>query len=605
MRHGHHRRAGRPYHDGTDVHFDTEGCAQVYEVAAAQGILDEVLHEATPKHAGALERLRTPHATAFIDLGGMWCASCASSAGRVLEHADGVTSATFNFAMGKGRVDYDPTKIEVDEILHRLEGMGYSPRVTGETGRKDAGRAEERILVQALVALAFEMQVMLLYLERLYPLYNRNEFASADARTVGLIVWALATPALFFGGQSFLRGAWHSLLARSANMDTLVALGTLAAYSYSVWAVLGGGRAVYFDSVVMITAFVVIGRYLETVGGARARKDVQALLELQPERAWKQEGDELTQVRASTLTPGDTIVIKQGERVPVDADVLDGSGTVDEALLTGEAAAVRKAVGDGVWAGTVLTDGSLTARVVHVAEETRLASVRHLVEETLATKAPAERLADTASKWLTLGIIAVSIVTFIGWALVAKSPSEALIAAVAVLVVACPCALGLATPLAVSVSLGQTASAGVLVRSPAALETAGLVTRAAFDKTGTLTRGELEVVASVPVAGTGLSGAELTCLAASAERLSEHPLGRAIARGCLAVDAATGFVPAKGEGVPRRRGRGARAGGARHVRAGRGPRGPPPGRERACRRRPHRRLGLAGRRRRRADRPPG
>lgn len=533
---------------GREVHFDTDGCARVYEVADSQGILEQVLSDAEPKHAGALERLRSPRATAFIDLGGMWCASCATSAGRVLEHADGVGSATFNFAMGKGRVDYDPSKIEIDEILHRLEGMGYSPRVTGETGRKDTGRAEERILIQAIVALAFQMQVMLLYFERLYPLYNRGQFASADAHTVGLIVWALATPALFFGGESFLRGAWHSLLARSANMDTLVALGTLAAYSYSVWAVLVGGRPVYFDSVVMITAFVVVGRYLETVGGARARKDVRALLELQPERAWKQDNGELTQVRASTLVDGDTIVVKQGERVPVDAEVREGGGAVNEALLTGEAVPVRKAVGDEVLAGTILAEGSVVARVVRVAEETRLAAVRHLVEATLAAKAPAERLADTASKWLTLGIIAVSLVTFAGWSLFSHSPNEALIAAVAVLVVACPCALGLATPLAVSVALGHAATAGVLVRSPAALETAGLVTRAAFDKTGTLTRGELQVVAAVP-ADASITGAELTCIAAAAEEHSEHPLGRAVVRACPEASGATDFTPAKGEGV--------------------------------------------------------
>ncbi len=533
---------------GKDVQFDTDGCARIYEVADAQGILDQVLSAAEPKRAGALERLRTPHATAFIDLGGMWCASCATSAGRVLEHADGVESATFNFAMGKGRVDYDPTRIEVDEILHRLEGMGYSPRVTGETGRKDAGKAEERILIQAIVALAFEMQVMLLYLERLYPLYNRGQFGSPDAHTVGLIVWVLATPALFFGGQTFLRGAWHSLLARTANMDTLVALGTLAAYSYSVWAVLAGGREVYFDSVVMITTFVVVGRYLETVGGARARKDVRALLELQPERAWKLESGGLTQVRAATLLPGDVIVVKQGERVPVDAEVTDGAGAANEALLSGEAVPVRKAAGDEVLAGTLLLEGSVTARVVRVAEQTRLAGVRHLVEETLATKAPVERMADIASKWLTLGIIAVALLTFAGWSLAAKSPAEALIAAVAVLVVACPCALGLATPLAVSVTLGQTASAGVLVRSPAALETAASVTRAAFDKTGTLTRGDLEVVSAVP-ADAGMSAGELTCLAAAAEVRSEHPLGRAIARACAMPAEASGFVPAKGEGV--------------------------------------------------------
>ena len=490
----------------------------------------------------------TGHATVFLTIDGLTCPSCAEIVARTVARHKGVRSSDINFTMGKGRVEFDAALTDADEIVHLIERAGYRARVVGREGGGSDDRTEEKTLIQLLVALAFGMQVDVFYLSQLYGLYSTGQAGSTQARTIGLFMWAAATPVLFYGGQSFLRMAWQGVRAHTANMDTLVALGTLSAYFYSVFAVLTG-RPAYFDSVTMITVFIMIGRYIETMGGAQARKDVRALLELQPDRAWRL-GDDgvLREVRAVELAAGDNIVVKLGERVPADSVVTAGTGAADEALLTGESAAAPKRAGDTLWAGTVLREGPLTATVERPVHSSRLASIRALVEKTLAGQVPVQRLADTASAYLTFGVLAVAILTFLGWWLLAGvAPATALIAAVAVLVVACPCALGLATPLAISVSLGRATRAGVLVRVPAALETAALVREVALDKTGTLTAGNLQVTGTGAV--EGWDAGALLCLAAGVEQYSEHPLGRAIASSCATPAAMLGVKTRRGQGV--------------------------------------------------------
>ena len=502
-------------------------------------------------HGGAAPA-KTPvpggRAVAFLTVDGLTCPSCAEVVSRTVAQHKGVRFSDINFAMGKARVEYDPALTDTDEVVRLIERAGYRARVVGIEGGGSEDKGEERTLIQLLVALAFGFQVDMFYMSQLYGLYASGLAGSSQARTIGLFMWAAATPVLFYGGQSFLVGAWAGLRARTANMDTLVALGTLSAYFYSIYAVLTG-RPAYFDSVSMITMFIMAGRYLEVVGGAQARKDVRALLELQPDRAWRIGPDgALAEVRAIELAAGDTIIVKFGERVPADATVTDGTGAADEAMLTGESAAAPKRPGDTLYAGTVLREGPLTARVERPVESSRLASIRALVEKTLAGQAPVQRLADVASGYLTFGVLGVAVLTFLGWWLVAgASPATALIACVAVLVVACPCALGLATPLAISVSLGRATRAGVLVRVPAALETAALVSEVAIDKTGTLTAGRLQVTGSGAVAG--IDTTDLRCAAASVEQYSEHPLGRAIASSCPEAPAASGVRSLRGQGV--------------------------------------------------------
>ena len=525
--------------------FDTEDCARLYENAANAGMLEQVLADPPEHRLGLIERLGLHHKTAFFTLDGMWCAACAKVAERVLKKGEGVIDAQVSFAAGKGRIDYDPRATDLDELMRRVGKLGYNARLQGDAESEKSSAAEERLLIQVLVAFAFGMQEMVLYIVRLYSAYGAGDFTSSQVRLLQLLAAMLATPALFFGGWTFLRGAVQEIRVRTPGMDTLVALGTLSAFTYSIWATAVGGYPTYFDSVTMIVQFVVLGRYIEMAGGTRARKDVRGLMELQPDTAWvRAETGGLSAEPAWQVAPGATIVVKPGERVPLDAVVVAGNVHVDEALLTGESVAVSKSEGDTVWAGTLVTDGSLTARVERDVDGSRLSAIRALVETTLSSRAPAERLADRASLALTVGVISLALVTGVAWALTGHDAARSLITAVAVLVVACPCALGLATPLAISVALGATAREGVLVRNGAALETAGQTRLVVLDKTGTVTLGRLDVAST-----GGVPRDDLLRFAAAAEQYSSHPLAGAITSAADGAPAARDFSATPGMGV--------------------------------------------------------
>jgi len=495
-------------------------------------MLDHVLLRPKPQRPSLTKVILDPGQTAYFSLGGMWCAGCAAAAEQVLRHKPGVRSADVSFAAERGRIQYDPTQIDPSAVLETLDRLGYRPRLLTDPGEQRVERQQERTLLQLIVAAGFGMQVMLLYLVQLYPLYAAGQLNAPEVRKLQVLVWALATPAVLFGGRSFLQGAWRALRAHTATMDTLVSLGTLSAYGYSAYVTLTGTGEAYFDSVAMITTFIMVGRYLETLGGARARKDIRNLLRLQPDNAWRRADGGWQEIQASALAPGDTILVKPGERVPVDGEILEGNGAVDESLLTGESVPVDKVPGDTLYAGTVVTDAALTARVTRPVKETRLAHITQLVEETLSAKPPIQRLADRAAAYFAIGILGVAILTALGWSLAGRSGPQALLAAVAVLVVACPCALGLATPLALAITLGRTARAGVLARNPVALETAARIQRVVFDKTGTLTCGQMAVMAAVADPRAPSQENELLCLAAAVEQYSEHPVARAIVESC-------------------------------------------------------------------------
>lgn len=523
---------------GEEKYFCCNGCARVYEIAEASGMLEQVVAKPDKKSEKITDLVFDSGETAYFSVQGMWCAGCAASAERVLRRTPGVKSVDVSFAAERGRLRYDPKLVDLDELFNSVDSLGYKVHNLLDPAQEKVESNQERTLIQVIAAVAFGMQVMLLYLVQLYPRYAAGEINDPEVRKLQYLVWVLATPILLIGGSSILRGAWRAFRARTATMDTLVALGTLSAYAYSAYACVRGGLEVYFDSVAMITTFVMIGRYLETLGGAQARKDIRKLLKMQPDLAWRSVDGEWKRIKAGMLEPGDLILVKPGERVPADAQVTEGQGVLNESMLTGESAPVGKGPGQIIYAGTLLTDEALVGRVLHGSQETRLAQITHLVDQTLSTKSPIQRLADRASAWFAFGIIAAALLTFLGWWLGRGTLSEAVLAGVAVLVVACPCALGLATPLALAVSLGRTTQAGVLVRNPAALETAAGIQRVAFDKTGTLTQGELNVVAVQAIrVGVGReSEKELLHLAAAVEQYSEHPIARAVTQAYQAAN---------------------------------------------------------------------
>jgi heavy metal translocating P-type ATPase len=536
--------------------FCCEGCARVYELAHESGLLDQILAK-TAARRPALSSLVGSGETAYFSLKGMWCAGCATAAEGLLRHQTGVRGVDVSFASERGRVSYDPSQADPKKLLAKLEGLGYHAHLLSDRKETAVERRQEGILLQLIVAAAFGMQVMMIYLAQLYPSYSVGDYSSPGVRDLQYLAMGLTAPVLLVGGFSFLRGAWRALLARTATMDTLVALGTVSAFGYSAYVTLTGSGAAYFDSVGMITTFVMIGRYLESIGGSRARRDINALLTLQPDVAWTREGEAWVKTDAAALGRGAEILIKQGERVPADSLVLEGAAAADESLLTGESVPVNKAAADSLSAGTLLVDGSLVARVTEPASGSRLSQISRLMEETLAAKPPIQRLADRASAYFTFGILGVAVLSLVVRLVLGQPASGSVVAAVAVLVVACPCALGLATPLALTVTLGMAARAGMVVRNPVALELAATVKRIVFDKTGTITRGRMSVEKVVALdqedwgpGGTGRADTDLLRAAAAVEQFSEHPVARAIVASCPGViPAAVDFQVKRGQGA--------------------------------------------------------
>jgi cation-transporting ATPase V len=481
---------------------------------------------------------------------GMTCGSCAARVQRVLGGQAGVARADVNFATGRARVVYDPAAVGVDELRAAVDRIGYRIEPLDREGAASA--AGDGLDEQEAAAAGWWRRVLVAWPLALATVALAMWPGGPSGETwARLTMLALATPVQLWAGWPFLRAAARRALRRGANMDTLVALGTLAAYGFSVVQLLTGGERLYFESAAVIIAFLVLGRYFEARARGRAGQAIQALLELGAKRARVlREGGEVM-LPVELVAVGDLLRVLPGERIPTDGEVTEGASAVDESMLTGESAPVSKSAGDTVAGATVNAGGMLTVRATRVGADTALARIVRMVEDAQASKGQAQRLADRVSALFVPAVLLVALGSFAAWATVGGDPLAGLVAAVAVLIIACPCALGLATPTAIMVGSGRGAELGVLIKSVEALERTRSITTVVLDKTGTLTRGSMAL--TEVVSDAGVDAAELLRRAGAVERFSEHPVGRSIAGAAAerlgVLPDATGFASLAGHGV--------------------------------------------------------
>jgi Cu+-exporting ATPase len=489
---------------------------------------------------------QVPDAALELAIEGMTCAACATRLEKVLGRLEGVDSAQVNFATETAWLRYRPWSVDEGALFAAVEQAGFSARRKGEDSRAQdkarkqaAWRAERNRFLVALVLSA--------------PLVAQMPFMFFGSGAHDLIPrhwqWLLATPVQFWIGLRFYRGAWSALRGGGANMDVLVALGTSMAYGFSAVVTALGlhGQHVYFEASAAIITLVLMGKLLEARAKARTADAIEALVRLQPRTAWIEVDGQLREVAVDSLVVGATFVVRAGDRVPVDGMVLSGRSTLDESMLTGESLPVSKQAGDTVFAATVNGEGLLRCRAEGVGGHTLLAGIIHMVEQAQGSKAPVQRLADTVSAIFVPAVVALAALTFVLWWLIGGDAVVALVNAVAVLVIACPCALGLATPTAIMVGTGQGARAGILVKNAEALERAEKLSVLAVDKTGTLTEGKPAVVAVLPA--EGVSGEAVLAQAAALEAVSAHPLARAVVAAAGTVQAAEAVDTVPGKGV--------------------------------------------------------
>ncbi|MEO8536083.1 MAG: heavy metal translocating P-type ATPase, partial [Betaproteobacteria bacterium] len=487
----------------------------------------------------------TAVAREHVDLAveGMTCAACAVRIEKTLNRVAGVEAAV-NFATESARVDYDRSRADVDALLAAVAKAGYAAHVKRDESVERAREAEQRDLDWR--ALRRELVISALLTAPFVAAMIAMLAAGGDAHAELLPRWlqlALATPVQFYIGRRFYIGAFHALRGGGANMDVLIALGTSIAWLWSaIVALTGSAQHVYFEASAAIITLVLAGKALETRAKARTSSAMEALLDLQPATAHVEREGRDVDVPLGDVVQGDRFVVRAGEAIPVDGEVLAGGASVDEAMLTGESRPMAKAPGDPVYAGTVNLDGVLRCSATGVGRATLLAGIVRLVGEAQGSKAPIQRLADRVSGVFVPLVVLTALITFAAtwWAL--GDAVTAVVRAVAVLVIACPCALGLATPTAIIVGTGRGAGLGVLIRDAVALEHAGQLTTLVVDKTGTLTQGK-PVVSGVHVTA-GHAETDVLGIAAALEQGASHPLAKAIVERAEAAGATLPAVTA-------------------------------------------------------------
>ena len=528
-----------------NVNLASEKVSVAY--SPSQTSIEELMESVKKTGYGVREEKTT------LAVSGMTCAACATRIEKGLKKVDGVVNANVNLASEKASVEYIPGKANLDQLIAAVKKAGYSAKVAGDANadtEKEAREKEYRtqrnkFLLGALLSVWFLPQ-MISDLQIQYGFDVGFQFHINP-----WIQLLLATPVQFYVGGHFYKDAYNALRGGSANMATLVALGTSAAYFYSLVITLTGADAgLYFEAAAIIITLIVLGKLLEVRAKGQTSDAIKKLMGLQAKTARVIRNREEIDIPIEEVVVDDVIFVRAGEKIPVDGEIIEGSSTIDESMLTGESFPVSKNVGDPVIGATVNKHGSFKFKATKVGKDTALAQIIKLVDEAQGSKAPIQKLADRISGIFVPIVIVIAVVTFaITYFLVGFTP--ALISAVSVLVIACPCALGLATPTAVMVGTGKGAESGVLIKGAEHLESAHRVTTVVLDKTGTITKGEPEVTDIITT--KNFQEDELLRLAGSAERGSEHPLGEAIVNGAkekgLSLSDPTDFNAIPGHGI--------------------------------------------------------
>ncbi|MFA6147928.1 MAG: heavy metal translocating P-type ATPase [bacterium] len=523
--------------DGEETAFCCPGCRAIHGLLRSEGLTGFYARRRgwTP---GPPEAARVPldafdgavraagrQAEADLVISGIRCASCVWLIERYLGGRPGIFSTHVNFATGRARVSWDPSATGIGDVVSAIRSLGYTPYPPESLPAGDALRRETSDLLLRFGTAAFLSMQVMLFTAGLYA----GAFQGIDARYADLFRWLcflLSTPVIFYSGAPFFRGALRGARHGSFGMDALVFLGAFSAYGYSTASLFLGGE-VYFDTATMILTLILLGRYIEAGAKSRAADGISRLVRLSPVTARKTiPGGGTIDAPVASLSPGDLVEIVPGERIPVDGNVAEGYSEADESMLTGESAPVSKTAGDPVVAGSLNGTGRLLVRVARTGADTVLSRVVQAVEEAQARKAPIQRAADRVVRHFVPAILVIAAATVFFGLHGGSLPGAALMSGIAVLVIACPCALGLATPLAVLVGTTSAQARGILVRGGDVLEQAAGVRCVLFDKTGTLTLGRPRLT---DVVGIGIGREDALRIAASLESSSEHAIGRAIA----------------------------------------------------------------------------
>jgi Cu+-exporting ATPase len=475
-----------------------------------------------------------------LDIGGMTCAACAGRVERALARVPGVAEASVNLATETARVRFTGSAPAAEALIGAVHKAGYGA-VLHDAGQRAAAshEADDRRAARALIVGGLLSAPLVLPM-LLAPF-------GVHAMLPGWWQFLLATPVQFLLGARFYRAGWHALRAGEGNMDLLVAIGTSAAWGLSTWQLLAHGDAhgahYYFEGAAVVITLVMLGKWLEARARRRTTEAIAALQALRPDEVWLRRDGREQRAAVSAVFVGDELLVRPGERIPLDGVLLEGRTHVDESFMTGESRPRARVPGDAVVGGSINGEASIVLRVTAVGAETVLARIIRLVEDAQARKAPIQRLVDRVSRVFVPAVLVLALLTLLGWGLGSGDWPRAILNAVAVLVIACPCALGLATPTAIMAGTGVAARHGILIGDVQALETAHALTRVAFDKTGTLTEGRPALVACEAV--DGLQAAALRGLVARVQAGSEHPLARAIAQAQAAVGEAAAIPAAE------------------------------------------------------------